>query len=129
MHYLLRLLHDVVHTITRALHALIGDISWRPPGWLQRCYSTCRRHQRLSVASLLAVVLVASAGVWTWRWYERKPRPHRVITTVAPVPVTPLEKTLRFPPLRISFNESAARLEDLQQPSLRRVQLSPALPG
>ncbi len=52
-----------------------------------------------------------------------------MIATLVPVPVTPLEKTLTFPLLRITFSESAARLEDLRQPALRRVQLSPALPG
>ena len=133
MRQLLRPIRTVFHTLARALQALLGEISWRPPGWLRRGWSTttsaCRQHPRSTVALMIALAVLTAASGWTWRWYQQQPKPHRVIATLVPVPVTPLEKTLTFPLLRITFSESAARLEDLRQPALRRVQLSPALPG
>src|SRR6185503_14387414 len=48
---------------------------------------------------------------------------------VAAIPVTPLEKELRFPPLTIEFSESAAQLDDLKNPTLPRVSLDPPTAG
>ena len=57
------------------------------------------------------------------------PKPHKVYAQVAPIPVTPLEKELKFPALSIEFSESAARLDDLQKPTLDHVRLDPAMTG
>ena len=75
------------------------------------------------------MLVLTAASLWTWNWYQRQPKPRKVQATLAPVPVTPLEKTLRFPTLRVTFSESAARLDDLRQPALRGVRLDPTLPG
>src|SRR5947208_14755703 len=45
------------------------------------------------------------------------------------VPVTKLEKDLKFPTLDIRFSDSAARLEDKDKPGLQGVRLDPPLPG
>ncbi|HEX8280777.1 MAG TPA: MG2 domain-containing protein, partial [Chthoniobacterales bacterium] len=67
--------------------------------------------------------------MWTWQWYQRQPKPRKVHATLAAIPVTPLAEKLSFPPLHITFSEPAARLEDMQQPALRRVRLEPSLAG
>ena len=60
---------------------------------------------------------------------RRRPKPHLVTAQVAPIPVTPLEKELKFPPLTIEFSEPAARLEDLKNPALAACAARSADPG
>jgi alpha-2-macroglobulin len=124
--WLARLLRKIART-------LFGQLSWTPPPWLQRGFVRAhlyrRAHPVLVAAGILLVFLLASGSLWTWRWYQRQPKPHRVSATVASIPITPLEKELKFPPLSIEFSEPAARLEDLKNPSLPHVRLDPATPG
>ncbi len=124
--WLARLLRKIART-------LFGQLSWTPPHWLQRGFVRIhlyrRAHPLLVAGGILLVFLLASGSLWTWRWYQRQPKPHRVSATVAAIPVTPLEKELKFPPLSIEFSESAARLEDLKNPSVPHVRLDPATPG
>jgi uncharacterized protein YfaS (alpha-2-macroglobulin family) len=124
--WLARLLRKIART-------LFGQLSWTPPHWLQRGFVRSvlfwRRHPFLVPAGVLLAFLLASGSLWTWRWYQRQPKPHTVSATVAPIPVTPLEKELKFPPLSIEFSESAARLEDLKSASLQHLRLDPPLAG
>jgi len=124
--WLARLLRKIART-------LFGQLAWTPPHWLQggitRAHLYRRAHPLLVAAGILLVFLLASGSLWTWRWYQRQPKPHRVSATVASIPITPLEKELKFPPLSIEFTESAARLEDLKNPSLTHVRLDPATSG
>lgn len=119
--------------ITTVLNSLIGHLAWQPPWWLRRSCSAiagrCRSRPRSAAAAIVLGIAILSGSIWTWNWYQRQPKPRKVVATLAAIPVTPLEKTLKFPPLRITFSESAARLEDLRQPALRRVRLEPALAG
>ncbi len=119
--------------LTWIVFSLFGRVSWKPPFWMARAaQASARFHRarpRLTWSVLLAALLLSSAGVWGWHWYQHLPKPHRVTATVSPIPVTKLEKDLKFPPLNISFSESAAALEDLHKPSLSGVKLEPALAG
>ena len=78
---------------------------------------------------ILGTFFLSCAAAWTWRFYEQRPRPHYVSVSVSPISVTRLEKNLYFPPLSVTFSESAALLEDLHKPSLSGVRLEPAFPG
>ena len=124
--WLARLLRKIART-------LFGQLSWTPPHWLQRgvvrVHLYRRAHPVLVAGLVLFVLLLASGSLWTWRWYQRQPKPHEVHATAASIPVTPLEKELKFPPLSIEFSEPAARLEDLKNPALQHVRLEPAMPG
>jgi uncharacterized protein YfaS (alpha-2-macroglobulin family) len=124
--WLARLLRKIART-------LFGQISWAPPPWLQRSVVRIhlfrRGHPVLVAGLVLLILLLASGSLWTWRWYQRQPKPHTVSATVAAIPITPLEKELKFPPLSITFSEPAARLEDLKNPALQHVRLDPAMPG
>ena len=32
------------------------------------------------------MVVIVAASIWTWRWYERRPKPHTVHAEVAKIP-------------------------------------------
>jgi uncharacterized protein YfaS (alpha-2-macroglobulin family) len=124
--WLARLLRKIART-------LFGQLSWTPPHWLQRGFVRAtvfrRGHPFLVAGGVLLVLLLASGSLWTYRWYQRQPKPHTVSATVASIPVTPLDKELKFPPLSIGFSESAARLDDLNSAALQHVRLDPAVAG
>ena len=95
--WLARLLRKIARTA-------FGQLSWTPPYWLQRGFVRRRIFSAagirlLAAGIVLLALLLASGSLWTWRWYQRQPKPHMVSAQVAPIPVTPLEKELKFPPL------------------------------
>ncbi|MDQ2659774.1 MAG: hypothetical protein M3Y03_05075, partial [Verrucomicrobiota bacterium] len=113
--------------------ALFGTLSWKPPRWLRRIIFVTRNwghaHPRTAVVSALLFLLLAGGSSWAWHWYQHRPKPHFVSAEVSPIPVTPLEKELKFPVLTVKFSEPAARLEDLKKTPLDRVRLEPSQPG
>ncbi len=133
MSRLLRLLFRpfvlIASFIAGIVSAIFGKISWTPPHWLQSGGRYSKAHPRIMSAVLVLALLLAGGAHWTWRWYQRQPKPHKVYAQVAPIPVTPLEKELKFPALSIEFSESAARLDDLHKPKLDHVRLDPSMNG
>jgi len=119
--------------ISRILGSIFGNFSWRPPHWLSRIGAGCARfarvHPRLIAPALIAFLLFACGTAWTWHWYQHRPKPYRVRATIAQLPVTKLQKELKFPPLIVYFSDHAARLEDLQKRSLSGVHLNPQIAG
>jgi uncharacterized protein YfaS (alpha-2-macroglobulin family) len=119
--------------IRKIFRAAFGQLSWQPPYWLQRLFARLvlfrRGHPLLASVIVLLAFLIAGGSVRGWRWYQNRPKPHTVSAQVSPIPVTPLNKELNFPPLTIDFSESAARLEDLKNPTLQRVRLDPPTAG
>ncbi|HKP93468.1 MAG TPA: alpha-2-macroglobulin [Chthoniobacterales bacterium] len=119
--------------LRKIFRTAFGQLSYRPPQWFQRGFTRLvlfrRGHPLLAAAIVLLAFLIASGSVWSWRWYKRQPKPHMVSASVAPIPITPLDKELKFPPLTVEFSESAARLDDLKNPALPRVRLEPPVSG
>lgn len=113
--------------------AIFGRFAWSPPAWHQylskRLHFFRRAHPRILAAIVVFVLLLIPSSIWTWRWYERQPKPHKVSAEVAPIAVTPLEKELKYPPLTVEFSDPAARLEDLKKPALDHARLEPRHPG
>src|SRR5689334_10284165 len=119
--------------LARCGELIVGEISWRRPGWLVRSFDGCTRfgraHPRLTASWMLAILLISCAGIWTWSWYSNLPKPKRVSAKIVPIEVTKLEKELKFPRLVVRFSESAARLEDLKKPSVQGMRLEPHVNG
>jgi uncharacterized protein YfaS (alpha-2-macroglobulin family) len=112
---------------------VLGNVSYRPPAWLlwiaQAWQRIERDHQRIVAPVIIIIFLICCAGGWTWHWYQHLPKPRRVTVKVQSIPVTKLEKELTFPRLVIYFSEPAARLEDLNKPSIQGVKLEPQITG
>ncbi|MFL6590795.1 MAG: alpha-2-macroglobulin [Chthoniobacterales bacterium] len=119
--------------LRKIFRTAFGQFSYRPPQWFQRGFTRVamfRRGHPVLVAMLVLIAFVLTTGsIWTWKWYKRQPKPHTVSAQVAAIPVTPLEKELKFPALTVEFSESAARLDDLKNPALQRVRLDPPVAG
>jgi uncharacterized protein YfaS (alpha-2-macroglobulin family) len=94
---------------------LIGDLSWRPPGWIKSASSACsnwvRSHRRASAGIALTLLATGGASWWGWNWYQHRPKPVTINVIVQSPGVTPLAKDLKPLPLRIHFGESVARLD------------------
>jgi alpha-2-macroglobulin len=112
---------------------LLGNFSWRPPLWLsavrQRGQRIQSKYPRILGFILIGTFLVCCAAAWTWNWYDHLPKPRKVTVTIQPIPVTRLEKQLRYPPLVVYFSEPAARLEDLHKTMVQGIRLEPKIAG
>ncbi len=112
---------------------IFGNVSWRPPGWLSGIghgwTRLNRAHPRLIAPAIITIFLLLCGAAWTWNWYEHRPKPRSVQVLVEAIPVTKLEKELKYPPLLVRFSEAAARLEDLKKTSVSGVRVEPKIAG
>ncbi len=119
--------------VAKTWFAVFGRVSWSPPHWFSQSRTAWMRfseaNPRITAAGLIAIFLVSCGASWTWNWYQNRPKPHRVSVSTVAIPVTKLEKELKYPPLIVRFSDPAARLEDLKKPSLQGVRLEPQVGG
>ncbi len=119
--------------LSKIWFTIFGRVSWSPPNWFSKGRSAWTgfsdTRPRTTASLLIAVLLISCGSIWTWKWYQSRPKPHRVSATVAAIPVTKLDKELQYPPLVIRFSDPAARLEDLKKPSVTGVRLEPQIAG
>src|SRR2546421_3343801 len=119
--------------LRRIPRQILGNISWQKPRWLGQTSQSWdglqRAYPRLIGPAIIAIFLISCAGAWTWNWYSHLPKPHRVTARIEPIPVTKLEKDLKFPQLNIHFSDHAARLEDLKKPLVQGVRIEPPIAG
>ena len=112
-----------VRQFTRLIHVVIGDIAWRPPGWVRGSKSFAVGRPWFCAG--LAVVLAACvAGAW-WvaNWYAHLPTPVTVDWSINYSPGYYRQ------PLRLTFNRSVATLESIGKDVSKEVMLSPKLDG
>jgi len=130
---LLRPIFWLGRLLSKICFAIFGRISWNPPGWLSRGEAAWSRFGNsrpwTNASIVIAVLLIICGSIWTWKWYQSRPKPHRVSASVVAIPVTKLDKELQYPPVVIRFSDPAARLEDLKKPSLTGVRLEPKIAG
>src|SRR5437016_10243078 len=119
--------------VAKTWFAVFGRVSWSPPHWFSQSRTAWMRfseaNPRITAAGLIAIFLVSCGASWTWNWYQNRPKPHRVSVSIVAIPVTKLEKELKYPQLIVRFSDPAARLEDLKKPSLQGVRLEPQVGG
>ena len=108
---------------------MLGDFSWTPPLWIKRSVARIRAHRLVSSATVILILALLNGGVWTWRWYQKQPKPHRVAVTVEAIPVTPLAKELVPAPMRINFDDSAARLDQIGKGLTSGIRIEPSVEG
>ena len=103
------------------LRPLVGEISWRPPGW-------CRWLASHRVLMLLVLVLIG-AGWKANDWWQHRPRPKQIEVTVQPIELTPLREKLSPKLLQIDFSDSAAPLDAVGKPLKSGIVMEPAADG
>ena len=100
--------------LKRVVLAVFGRLQWTPPRWLSRSGAAFtnfnRAHPLTTAFGIIAVFLLSCGAAWTLHWYQHRPKPRYVKVMIEAVPVTKLEKELKFPTLDIRFSDSAARL-------------------
>jgi uncharacterized protein YfaS (alpha-2-macroglobulin family) len=110
--------------------AVVGDLSWRPPGWARACGRGVKRRPVLS--SSVAVVLIAAliTGLVFWNWYLHQPKPTTVDWAInVPQPSQGAGYGYQNGPLTLTFDRSAARLESIGRDVSKEAKLSPKLEG
>ncbi len=125
----------------RAWHAIVGDIAWTRPAWLMRSEAALHRgsaHVRANprrfgilFGALLAVAL---AAFFAWRWYENQPKPVQVAFEVNVPAVTcyACEPPGTPNPLILTFGASAAPLDRVGHtvdPQQAGISLTPEFAG
>jgi uncharacterized protein YfaS (alpha-2-macroglobulin family) len=115
--------------VSRFLHALLGEISYRPPAWAAPVGASFGRRPILAGVSLVIVAALLAGGVWLWNWYVHLPKPETVgwIINMADAP----DPDTQFQPqdLTLSFDRSVAKLENLDKDMTSQVTLSPPIHG
>src|SRR6266581_3573818 len=119
--------------LKRVALAVFGRLQWSPPRWFSQSRATLsnfnRTHPLITASGIIAIFLLSCGTAWTLHWYQHRPKPRYVNVIIEAVPVTKLEKDLKFPTLDIRFSDSAARLEDKDNTDLQGVRLDPPLAG
>jgi alpha-2-macroglobulin len=109
----------------RFTRALVGEITWRPPGWV----GALGQRPVLSGGILLMAIALAAGGWWGWNWYAHLPKPVTVGWIInmgdAPDPGTEFEAQ----DLTLSFDQSVAKLESIGKEVTPLVMMEPKMAG
>lgn len=115
--------------VRRGVAAVVGRVSWQPPGWMRAVASRLRAHR--VAAAFLCVAACAGVGGRYAYLHRRVPvPPHLVHGVVSALEVPELADTLQPSFLRIHFDEGVAALGLVDKPlDSTLVELEPSLPG
>jgi uncharacterized repeat protein (TIGR01451 family) len=113
----------------RLTQPLIGDITWKPPGWAASAQRGFGRRPQWALLALVVVAALGFAGWKTWDWYAHRPKPLTVgwIVSLADLPAPDTS----FAPqnVTVTFDDSVVRLDLIGKDVSRLVTLSPGLKG
>ena len=120
--------------LTVVIVVLIGRWKWEAPAWLAWAGAKGTRGRRYLAANparaaSLALVVVAAGGAYVW--YANGPRPHYVGYSVSEPGLTRYNDNgiASIEAMKVTFDESAAPLRQLQKPVTAGISLSPAIAG
>jgi uncharacterized protein YfaS (alpha-2-macroglobulin family) len=113
----------------RLIHIVVGDITWRPPGWAGPVKAGIKRRPVLSGAALLGAIILLAGGGWLWNWYAHLPKPVTVDWAVNLAGPSDPDIVFHPQPLTLAFEKSVARLELVGKDVTSQVALSPKMNG
>lgn len=98
---------------TRFTQVVVGDITWRPPGWAGAVKAGVGRRPILSGLALLVAVLLVAGGGWLWNWYAHLPKPLAVDWAINQAAPSDPDTEFHQQPLTLAFDQSVAQLEKI----------------
>ena len=122
--------------LRRLLRAVLGEVQWSPPPWVQRvarpwlAADELRRrapHVFWTRAGALVAIVVAACG--TYLWIESRPKPEYLAISISEPSPTRLEKDAKPDPVRISFSGAAAPIERVGKEVKDGFTVSPPVAG
>ena len=122
------------------LAPIFGKLSWNAPPWAAWSGVKMGNASRAAVANprralllLIALLAFVAGGMWSYQWWQARPKPLEVALTVQNPARTPIEnedEADRAPrPLIINFAQSVAPLSMAGKDVAAGIQVSPPLPG
>lgn len=119
---------------------LFGRVQWQAPAWggwvmggFRGTSNRLRAKPRVTLAALLAVVLLAGGGIYGYTWWKAQPKPLEVTFKVTAPARTEIEnedaQARRPRPVLITFDHSVAQLSQVGKDIAAGVSLSPATAG
>ena len=122
------------------LAPILGKLSWNAPPWAEWSGAKFSSASRAAVAKplwalvlLVALIAVGGGGMWSYQWWQARPKPLEVALTVQNPARTPIENQDegdRGPrPLIVSFAQSVAPLSMAGKDVATGIQISPPLEG
>lgn len=119
---------------------LFGRVDWQAPAWsgavsdgFGRASARLRANPRLTLAALLAVLLLAGGGIYGYKWWQARPKPLEVTFKVTAPARTEIEnedaQARRPKPALIVFSHPVAQLSQVGKDVAAGVTLSPATAG
>ena len=103
--------------------AVVGDISWRPPGWAEGVSAGVKKRPILSGFTFMVLLVVLVGGGWAWNWYAHLPKPPTVDWAISSNPGFYRQS------VTLTFDSSVAALECIGKDVSKQATLSPKLDG
>ena len=125
---------SMMQSLRRFATTLLGQWQWQAPSWIEWTRRQIRKGQEYFAADRRRIYALAAAVViigFAVVFYLNRPKPHYVVYDVTPPGLTEYnEKGIsKIYPLRVSFNESAAPLKQIEKRVTSGVEISPAIAG
>ena len=140
LRFLLRLPLLILRGFYWIVSKIVGDVSWSAPRWMRATGSGIaytgrgmRAHPGRSSVIVILLAAFIGGGIWTYHWYENRPRPIEevpVTMIVAPPPVTDYSQDkIEVHPLVIAFSRSAAPLALVGKAVTTGIRMTPETAG
>ena len=115
--------------LSRLARAVVGDLTWKPPGWMKALGSSLPRRPFLWGGVVLAWLVLCVEGTRLWVWYTHLPKPPTVgwIITLGDFPEPSTE--FQEQDLTLAFDSSVARLDLIGKDVTPMVKLTPNMAG
>ncbi|MDR2635660.1 MAG: hypothetical protein LBC08_02390, partial [Campylobacteraceae bacterium] len=131
--------------ISFVISLFIGKIEWQTPIWLRYLGKALRflarvlfKYKKTTAISLAAVILFSFAGYAAYVWQQNQPKPIEVAkiekvkvhaSVYKPYKTDYSRNTVVFNPLYVTFNDSAAPIENVSKVVEKGIKITPAIKG